>query len=376
MDMNSSEPAAHHGFKEVESVTSRMEQLQTLANEARSRLAESPKEETRRKAPGAIAKLPLARNPVTRFIGKRRVRSATLAGIHRKIRRTRDLLLEAGMSKKFAEVPIESFPWHCVEVDIALSFAELLQVRYPNTKSRHNLLGVLRAILRECALVDLISASERDRVLDCLPLTGHYERGKGRELTDVEITKLLTPGLNVDSRLDLRNRAIITVFLSTGLRISEVAEIEVRGLDLDPEVRSIIVNLTKNGSSRVVWIPRSALAIMNEWIEKRGDHPGALFDAAERPGVPLSTASISRMLKTRADLSGITEGFSSHDFRRTVATRALRNDVDVFTVKRLLGHKNVQSTLVYDRRSDLEDRAVVEMLNLPGLFKREKDGNR
>jgi len=373
-NMSNEESAAQRSFTEVEPLPSRMDELTSLASEARQRLSKAPVKQIRRKAPGSITKLPTARNPVTRFMSHRSARPASMQNFHRKLRRTRDLLIESGIDERFAATPVESFPWHCVNESIARSFADLLDDRYPNNKSRHNLLGILRAILRECAAVDLISASERDRVLDCLLLKGQYQRGAGRELSDAEITKLLTPGLNANPRLDLRNRAIVTVFLSTGLRVSEVAEIQVRGLDLDPKVRSIIVDLTKNGSSRVVWLPRSALAVVNEWLVVRGDHPGALFDAVARPGQPLNTKSIREMLHHRARKAGITQRFSTHDFRRTVATRALRSDVDVFTVKRLLGHKNIQTTLCYDRRSEMEDRAVVENLDLPGLFLREKGG--
>ena len=375
-NMSIAKSAAERSVAKEESQRSRLDELTARASEARQRLSEAPTRQIRRKAPGAILKLPTARNPVTRFMGHRNARPASLQNFRRKVRRTRDLLIEAGMDERFAATPVESFPWHCVDEGVARSFAVLLDDRSPNTKSRHNLLGILRAILRECAAVDLISASERDRVLDCLLLKGQYQRGAGRELSDGEIAKLLTPALNTNPRLDLRNRAIVTVFLSTGLRVSEVAEIEVRGLDLDPEVRSVIVDLTKNGSSRVVWLPRSALVVVNEWLEVRGDHPGALFDSLLRPGQPLHTDSIRDMLNARARKAGITKRFSTHDFRRTVATRALRSDVDVFTVKRLLGHKNVQTTLCYDRRSELEDRAVVDNLDLPGLFLREKGGAR
>ena len=106
----------------------------------------------------------------------------------------------------------------------------------------------------------------------------------------------------------------------------------------------------------------------------RGSHPGALFDSPKCLGRAMSAEWVAELVQKRGRAAGITRKFTSHDFRRTVATRALRQDVDVFTVQRLLGHKNVQTTVCYDRRTEMEDRAVIDLLDLPGLNQREKGG--
>lgn len=368
----STQAVAKRGTQAVQPSSTRVGELDAMMSAARERLSEWKTETLPRKPPEAILELSLGNRPAARFIGSRDARPASLQAFHRKIRRTRDLLIEAGMPSHFTSTPVESFPWHCVDKAVARSFARLVDKRYPNVKSRHNLLGILREILRECAAVDLISITERDRLLECLPLRGQYTRGAGRELTDEEIAKLLGTGLNQSPRTDLRNRAILVIFLSTGLRVSEVAEIEVGDLDLDSDVRTVTVKRTKNGSKRVVWLTLSALDLVNEWLEVRGNYPGALFDTRMRPGIPLDADSIAMMITQRARKAGITCRLTSHDFRRTVATRALRQNVDPFTVQRLLGHKNVQTTLCYDRRTEMEDRAVVDTLDLPGISPRDK----
>lgn len=370
--MNDSQPTTKTSTSD--SVASREKEIEALANSARLRLSSQPAEVVPRKGPEAILELPPEMNPAVRFINHRDARPASLKTFHQKLRRTRYFLMRAGFPTEFADTPNETFPWHVVDVTIARSFAQLVDAHYPNTKSRHNILGILRELIRECAMVDLISITERDHLLDCLPVRGTYQRGKGRELTDKEIVSLLTKGLNPIERLDLRDRAIIAVFLSTGLRVSEVAELELCDLDLDADARNAHIKKTKPGRTLTVWLTVSTIAILKEWLAVRGEHPGGLFDTRCHPGQPLCTDSISTMLKRRAGLAHISKHFTSHDFRRTFATRALRNKADVFVVQRLLGHKNVQTTLTYDRRSELEDRAVVDALNLPGLLGRVKEG--
>lgn len=344
--------------------------LEVMAAAARRRLAVERPEEVKRQPPEAILNLPLSSNPVTRYFAGRDTRPATGSDLLRKIRQSRNLLIEAGMDKRFAELPNESFPWHCVDEAIAQSFALLLERRYANFKSRENLLGVVRQMLRECTAVGLISYADRDLVLECLPVRSIRRPPAGRELSEYDIRRLLKVTMAGTRPIDQRDAAVIAIFLSTGLRASEVAEIKITDLDLDPSVRSVYVTRTKSGSSRVAWLSPFAFDVVQTWLAVRGDHPGALLDSQKCRGRCLNAVYINRLVQMRGRAAGIKEHFSSHDFRRTFATRALRSGIDVFTVQRLLDHKNVQTTLCYDRRTEVEDRAVVDGLELPGLTSR------
>jgi integrase len=349
-------------------------EIDAMMAAARQRQSSSAKDGFRSKPAEAILELAPLSNPVTRYLANRNARPASMSTTVAKIRRARKFLIEAGADEKHATQPVESFPWHCVDQELARAFAQLLERRYSNFKSRENLLGVVRQLLRECASVELMSYSQCERVLDCLPVKAGPRKRAGRELADVEISKLLLGELPGKQWKHLRDKAIIAVFLSTALRVSEVAEICMDDLDLDPEVRSVHVNRTKGGTSRTVWLSESAVDFLKSWLEARGTHGGAVFHSAYLPGQAMCTESIRAILRRRGRALGITRNFTSHDLRRTFATRALRQDVDVFTVQRLLGHKNVQTTLVYDRRTEIEDRAVVNSLELPSLTRRAGSG--
>ena len=343
------------------------ESFEEMAAAARSRLAAQAPDEVQRLPPEAIASLSPGSNPVTRYLDGRNARSESVAGYLRKLSRSRQWLITAGMDKRLADVPLETFPWHCVDEAIAQSFTLLLQNHYASGKSRENLIGAVRRILRECTAVGLLSRDDRDRALECLKARVEPRRRAGREVKEAEIHQLFAATVAGGRPIDLRDAAIIAVFQCTGLRASDVSEIDADGLDLDPDQRSALVKRTKSGHGRVVWLSPFAVEVVSNWLAVRGDHPGGLFDSLQRRGKPLSPIRLNNIIKERAEKAGLRNSFTSHDFRRTLATRALRSGTDVFTVQRLLDHKNVQTTLTYDRRTEIEDRAVVDGLELLSL---------
>lgn len=323
----------------------------------------------------AIGELPEDLRPFSRYLAGRDARPTSMRAYRRKARRAQCLLIEAGVDPCFADVPLETFPWHFVTPAVAAAYTQILRHRYPNAKSRENLVGVVRRLIGHCAAAGLISITDRERVLSQLPVPSSAQKGAGRELSLAEIRRLLNAKSSRDERLNRRDTALIALFLATGLRVSEVVEIEVSDLTVSDEGCVVAVRRTKSGTSREVWLGGASTALVVEWLTVRGDHPGALFDSAHVPGRALTPLGACELLARRAKAAGLSERFSSHDFRRTFATRALRGGVDPFTVQRLLGHVNVQTTLVYDRRTEMEDRVVVEHLDVTYLARNDQRGN-
>ena len=322
----------------------------------------------------AIGELPEDLRPFSRYLAGRDARPASMQTYRIKARRARCLLIDAGVDARFTDVPLETFPWHFVTPAVAAAYTQILRKRYPNAKSRENLVGVVRRLIGHCAAAGLISITDRERILSQLPVPGSASKGSGRELSLAEIRRLLSAKSSRDERLNSRDTALIALFLATGLRVSEVVELEVSDLTVSDEGCIVAVRRTKSGTSRQVWLSRASTALVVEWLTVRGDHSGALFDSAFVAGQALTPDGASELLARRAKGAGLAERFSSHDFRRTFATRALRDGVDPFTVQRLLGHVNVQTTLIYDRRTEMEDRAVVEHLDVTYLASNDHRG--
>jgi integrase len=317
--------------------------------------------------PSAIASLSSASHPVIRYYRNRNALPNSMRSLRGKVRMTRRLLIEAGLDPAYAEADDLTFPWHCVDLRIATRFWEIVTDRY-GQKSRENLLGVARQMLRGCATAGLFSIGHRDELLGCLPVRAGKQRRPGRALTVDEMSKLLKAARERGGTLGARDAALFATFLCTGVRVSEVVAIDVADVDLDQ--RCITIRRTKGGCSgeHHVFLHESTISYLEPWLAVRGDHPGALFDSKQFPGRGISTCIVSEVLEMAAKRAGIKQHVTTHDFRRTFITSCLRQDTDPFTVARLVGHKRVTTTMAYDRRTEEEDRQAVERLEIPSFF--------
>ncbi|MFP4512462.1 MAG: tyrosine-type recombinase/integrase [Acidimicrobiales bacterium] len=338
--------------------------LETLFKEARSRLAvETTDETTCAQDPDALQGLNQASHPVHRYFANRNARPETMAGYRKKLQRVKALLGEAGMAGEHQDRDLYDFPWHMVDPPIAATFNALVVERYTAVKSRENLVGALRRVVRECATSKLISSGHRDAILSCLPVQKAPSKRVGNEIPISVLADLLREARRRPGARGARDAAILAVLMSTGLRVSELVDLGVA--DVDPQDRSLTVAHTKSGPPHRTWLHPSAMKTLNEWLEERGNHPGALFHALGAPGRPLHTSSVRNVVQRAQGALGLEHDYTPHDFRRTIITTCLRNGVDPFIVARLAGHRSVSTTMIYDRRNEEEDRAVIDRLPFP-----------
>ncbi|MEN8615408.1 tyrosine-type recombinase/integrase [Dehalogenimonas sp. THU2] len=142
--------------------------------------------------------------------------------------------------------------------------------------------------------------------------------------------------------LDIRNRAIILLLLDTGLRLSELANIQLADINLQKETIRV---MGKGSKERYVRAGRDAQKALYKYLLQRKDSYPCLWLTEER--TPLAKGSIQTFIKRickEAGVKGCRPG--PHTFRHTFATRALMNGAGEFEVQSLLGH----STLVMTRR--------------------------
>jgi len=151
--------------------------------------------------------------------------------------------------------------------------------------------------------------------------------------------------------LGIRNRAIILTFLDTGLRLSELASIQLADMDLD---REIIKVMGKGAKERMVRIGRETQKAILKYLLQRNDNLPCLWVTEERR--PMKWNGIQIMiirLGKRAGLSGVR--CSPHTFRHSFATMALKRGANVFYVQALLGHSTLIQTRKYAATIDSED---------------------
>ncbi|MSR70743.1 hypothetical protein EXS62_01765 [Candidatus Kaiserbacteria bacterium] len=183
----------------------------------------------------------------------------------------------------------------------------------------------------------------------------------GRDLdliTADELDRLM--GAPKDGSLTaLRDKAILELFFSTGLRVSELVGLN-RDLDLSRDEFSV---RGKGEKVRVVFLSPAAKAAIRAYEAKRKDLDDALFvqmgkNSANAKELRLTPRSIERIVKRYATKAGITRKVTPHVIRHSFATDLLENGADLRSVQALLGHANIATTQVYTHVTDKHLREV------------------
>ncbi len=172
-------------------------------------------------------------------------------------------------------------------------------------------------------------------------------------ITSAELERLLA-GPKGSGLAELRDRAILELFFSTGLRVSKLCSLN-RDLDLSRDEFSI---RGKGEKVRVVFLSSEAKACIKAYLDKRGDIEDALFihlPAGRREWVKenrLTPRSVERLVKKYSTKAGITRKVTPHVIRHSFATDLLQNGADLRSVQALLGHSNITTTQVYTHVTD------------------------
>lgn len=164
-----------------------------------------------------------------------------------------------------------------------------------------------------------------------------------------QIVDLLT--LCDNKFLGLRNRAIILTFLDTGLRLSELANIQLDDIDFD---REIIKVMGKGAKERVVRIGRETQKAILKYLLRRNDNLPCLWVSEERR--PMKAVGIQIMIRRLGERAGLHNvRCSPHTFRHTFGTSAIKNGANIFEVQALLGHSTLTMTRKYAATIDSEE---------------------
>jgi integrase/recombinase XerC len=151
-----------------------------------------------------------------------------------------------------------------------------------------------------------------------------------------------------NSLLDLRDRAIVELFYSSGLRISELTSLDVGSLDLREKLVRVV---GKGRKERILPVGRKSHEAISAYLEGRG-MPGEeepLFLNAR--GGRLTPRSVQRNLKTRLIKAGVMKDISPHALRHSFATHLLDGGADLRAIQELLGHASLSTTQKYTQVS-------------------------
>lgn len=171
---------------------------------------------------------------------------------------------------------------------------------------------------------------------------------------------------NDNSVLGLRNRAMLEVFYSCGLRLSELAGLDLIDLDFN---QKLIKVRGKGRKERIVPIGGPAIKAVGEYLEKIGEiRKDADADILKKPlflnsqGKRITTRSIARIVNEVTGKSGIGRKISPHALRHSFATHLLNAGADLRSIQELLGHESLSTTQKYtavniNRMMEVYDKA-------------------
>lgn len=179
-------------------------------------------------------------------------------------------------------------------------------------------------------------------------------------ISPLELDRLLKATDGEDEKA-LRDKAILEMLFSTGLRVSELCSLD-SDLDLSRDDFPI---RGKGDKVRVVFLSDAAKAATRAYLKARTDMEPALFVSAARKTetkkrIPtrLTPRSIELLIKTYATKAGITKKVTPHVMRHSFATDLLSNGADIRSVQALLGHASINTTQIYTHVTDSHLREV------------------
>jgi integrase/recombinase XerC len=167
-------------------------------------------------------------------------------------------------------------------------------------------------------------------------------------LTVDETFKLVeTP--DISSVLGLRDRAILELLYSSGLRVSELVGVCLKDLNLSA---SFVKVLGKGGVERIIPVGSKAASAIEKYMDKRPElkpKEDSLF--LNSVGRRITVRSIARIVKKYTGISGIPKNISPHVLRHTFATHLLGSGADLRAIQEMLGHRNLSTTQRYTHAS-------------------------
>lgn len=180
-----------------------------------------------------------------------------------------------------------------------------------------------------------------------------------------EVERLLAE-IPIDTETGLRDRAIIELLFSGGLRVSELCNLNRDSINL---ARREFMVRGKGKKDRPIFIDQTTADHLEEYLSARSDTLPALFlNNSSNQNIPdtsgdfrrLSPRSIERIIQKYARLAGITKHVTPHTLRHSFATDLLMNGADLRSVQSLLGHANIATTQIYTHITDPHLKEVHE----------------
>ncbi len=194
----------------------------------------------------------------------------------------------------------------------------------------------------------------RERVIESNPALGVHSPKRGKSLpeflTETEMEKVLN-NIKMDSPAGYRNRAILELLYATGMRISELSDLNFENLNLEENEIKVF---GKGSKERIVLVSERAKNFLETYIKTvrylifKSDDIGPNSPVfINKTGYRLQPQSVRLAIKDVVEKIELPKHVTPHVFRHSFATKLLENGADLRVVQELLGHSSISNTQIY-----------------------------
>lgn len=192
----------------------------------------------------------------------------------------------------------------------------------------------------------------------------NLKRNKDKKIPNVlsvdECKILLKSTLNSKDKNNIRDYTILTLFLNTGIRLSELISIDINKIDF---IDKKIIVFGKGKKERTIYLTNSSIDSLKKYLKVRGEEKHqekALFISNKNNR--MSSCTVENVLKKRLQEANINfEKYSIHSLRHTFATFLSKDGVDLKIIQTILGHSNIDTTKIYTKIFDKEVKNIMNM---------------
>lgn len=305
----------------------------------------------------ALAILPPDQHPALVYL-------AQLRATGRRTQR-QGLQVVAGILSRWRCGP-EQLEWSALRYQHVAAVRAVLADHY-HASTCNRFLAALRGVLLQAFKLGQMSAEDYQRAILCPRVAGESELA-GRMLENSEAAKLHEACRADTTPAGARDAALLALLWACGLRRAEVVELELA--DYTPATGALFVCRGKGNKERTCYVPEDARPVLAAWVQARGTRPGAFFCPVGRKGDirvrHATTNALYQWVLKRADEARLSS-LSPHDFRRTFASNLIDLSHDLKAVRDLMGHRDIQTTIRYDRRGERAKIAAAQKLEMPWL---------
>ena len=256
--------------------------------------------------------------------------------------------------------------WYALDYKFLKAWREKLEQTQKAPATINHALYAIRGVMKEARKLGQVSREACASVFDVSLLKASSDVLRGREIRGAEALQL-SEALNDATAGGIRDRAILALLWSAGLRRAEIGALQLTSYN---SAEAVLVVDGKGRKRRTIALNDATVHALRAWLEIRGNIAGALFVSITKSGrlqldagamSAQSVYNIVRKYQQRANLQACTP----HDFRRSCAGNLLEAGVDISTVAEILGHASVNTTLRYDRRSLERKRRAASLISSP-----------